>query len=95
MTEPMIDLPGLIAKSDNTDILKELIEDATRRLMDIEVSAVCVASRGERRPLRENQHNGYRERAWETRTGTIGLQIPKTPPTSSCARTTGSFPWRL
>lgn len=77
MTEPMIDLPALIAKSDDTDFLKELIEDATRRLMDIEVSAVCGASHGERTPLRENQRNGYRERAWETRAGTIGLQIPK------------------
>jgi putative transposase len=77
MTEPMIDLPALIAKSDDTDFLRELIEDATRRLMDIEVSAVCGASHGERTPLRENQRNGYRERAWETRAGTIGLQIPK------------------
>lgn len=77
MTEPMIDLPGLIAKSDDTDFLKDLIEDATRRLMDIEVSAVCGASYGERTALRENQRNGYRERAWETRAGTIGLQIPK------------------
>ena len=77
MTEPMIDLPALIAKSDDTDFLKELIEDATRRLMDIEVSAVCGASHGERTSLRENQRNGYRERAWETRAGTIGLQIPK------------------
>ena len=42
MTEPMIDLPGLIAKSDDTDFLKDLIEDATRRLMDIEVSAVTL-----------------------------------------------------
>ena len=77
MTAPMIDLPALIAKSDDTDFLKDLIEDATRRLMDIEVSAVCGASHGERTPLRENQRNGYRERAWETRAGTIGLQIPK------------------
>ena len=73
----MIDLPALIAKSDDTDFLRDLIEDATRRLMDIEVSAVCGASHGERTPLRENQRNGYRERARETRAGTIGLQIPK------------------
>jgi len=77
MTEAMIDLPGLIAKSDDTDFLRELIEDATRRLMDIEVSAVCGAGHGERTPLRENQRNGYRERTWETRAGTVGLQIPK------------------
>jgi len=31
MTEPMIDLPGLIAKSDDTDFLKELIEEPQLR----------------------------------------------------------------
>ncbi|WP_238370368.1 hypothetical protein [Heliomarina baculiformis] len=43
MTETMIDLPGVIAKSDDADFLRELIQDAAQRLMDIEVSAVCGA----------------------------------------------------
>ncbi len=43
MTETMIDLPGMIAKSDDTDFLRELIQDAAQRLMDIEVAAVCGA----------------------------------------------------
>ena len=48
MTENMIDLPGMIAKSDDADFLRELIQDAAQRLMDIEVAAVCGAGHGER-----------------------------------------------
>jgi putative transposase len=77
MTDTMIDLPGVIAKSDDADFLRELIQDAAQRLMDIEVAAVCGAGHGERNPDRENQRNGYRPRQWDTRAGTIGLNIPK------------------
>jgi putative transposase len=77
MTESMIDLPGIIAKSDDGDFLRDLIQDAAQRLMDIEVAAVCGAGHGERSPDRENQRNGYRPRQWDTRAGTIGLSIPK------------------
>lgn len=45
--------------------------------MDLEVSELCGAGHGQRTPLRENQRNGYRERRWDTRAGTIGLNIPK------------------
>ena len=44
MTNPIIDLPGVIAKSDDADFLRELIQDAAQRLMDIEVAAVCGAA---------------------------------------------------
>jgi transposase-like protein len=77
MTETMIDLPGVIAKTDGAEFLRDLIRDAAERLMDIEVSAVCGAGHGERRPERENQRNGYRSRQWDTRAGTVGLNIPK------------------
>jgi len=77
MTETTIDLPEMISKSDDADFLRELIQDAAQRLMDIEVSAVCGAGHGERSSKRENQRNGYRPRQWDTRAGTIGLNIPK------------------
>jgi len=96
MTETMIDLPGVIAKSDDAEFLRELIRDAAERLMDIEVSAVCGAGHGERTPERENKRNGYRARQWDTRAGTIGLNIPKLRrgsyfPSRSFDRSTGSI----
>ena len=45
--------------------------------MDSDVTALCQAEAGERSPLRENHRNGYRERDWETRLGTMALKIPK------------------
>jgi len=69
MTETMIDLPNVIAKSDDSDFLREPIQDAAQRLMDIEVAAVCGAGHGERSPDRENQRNDDRLRQWDTRAG--------------------------
>jgi len=45
--------------------------------MSAEADALCGAGYGERTPERVNSRNGYRERAWDTRTGTIDLSIPK------------------
>ena len=36
-----------------------------------------VAPGMERSPERVNQRNGYRERDWQTRAGTVELRIPK------------------
>lgn len=41
------------------------------------MAAVCGAGQGERSPDREYQRDGYRPRQWDTRAGTIGLNIPK------------------
>jgi hypothetical protein len=42
-----------------------------------ECDAICRAAYGERSPERTNRRNGYRERAWDTRAGTIELFIPR------------------
>jgi transposase-like protein len=47
------------------------------RMMDMEVESLTGAGHGERTPARINQRNGYRERAWETRVGTVDLAIPR------------------
>lgn len=44
--------------------------------MELEVGAASVPY-GEKNPLRTAQRNGYRERDWETRAGTLELRIPK------------------
>ena len=50
---------------------------AAQRLMELEVEALTGAGYAERSLERTNQRNGYRERRWETRVGTVPLKIPK------------------
>lgn len=41
------------------------------------MGAATGAGYGEKSALRTAQRNGYRERDWETRAGTVELRIPK------------------
>src|SRR3954468_70666 len=59
------------------DPLKTMLVEMVNLLMSAEVDAMCNAGYRERSGERANSRNGYRERAWDTRVGTIGLQIPK------------------
>jgi putative transposase len=54
-----------------------MVEDFAEALMGAETDALCGAPYRERSPERVNIRNGYRERAWDTRVGTIELAIPK------------------
>ena len=45
--------------------------------MVLEVEALTVAGYAQRSAERTNQRNGYRDRRWETRAGTVPLKIPK------------------
>jgi transposase-like protein len=47
------------------------------RMMALEVEELTGAACGERSVARVNQRDGYRERTWETRAGTVELAIPK------------------
>ena len=77
MTDDMMALRGLLEKSSDADLLREMIGFAAERLMALEVEGLIGAAHGERTPERITHRNGYRERAWETRTGTVALNIPK------------------
>jgi len=77
MTNDTIALKALVEKASDTDFLREMIGFAAERLMALEVDALTGASYGERSPDRAKSRNGYRSRTWETRAGTIPLQIPK------------------
>ena len=59
------------------DPLRAMLVEMVNLLMSAEVDAVCGAGYRERSDERANQRNGFRERAWDTRVGTIGLKIPK------------------
>jgi len=70
-------LRGLLEKSADAELLREMIGFAAERLMALEVEGLTGAALGERSPDRLVQRNGYRERDWETRAGTVELRIPK------------------
>ena len=77
MTTDMMSFRDLVEKSPDADLLREMIGFAAERLMELEVGAVTGAAYGEKDPGRRAQRNGYRERDWETRAGTVELRIPK------------------
>jgi putative transposase len=59
------------------DLLRAMVQDFAEALMGAEAEALCGAGYGERSPERLNRRNGYREREWDTRVGTIELAVPK------------------
>jgi len=77
MTDEMMSLRALLEKSSDAELLREMVEFAAQRLMELEVESLTGAGHGERSPDRVNHRNGYRERDWETRAGTVELRIPK------------------
>jgi putative transposase len=75
-----IDLLGVLRKiglDQDADFLREGVRVLSQALMEAEVRAQLGAERHERTPERTGQRNGYRERRWDTRVGTIDLQVPR------------------
>jgi transposase-like protein len=77
MTDDTMALRELMQKGSDASLLREMIGFAAQRLMELETEPLCGAAHGERSAERLNQRNGYRERDWETRAGTVELRIPK------------------
>lgn len=77
MTDDKTALRDLLAKGSDATFLREMIGFAAERLMELEVGELTGAAHGERSPDRLVQRNGYRERDWQTRAGTVELRIPK------------------
>jgi putative transposase len=59
------------------DLLRVMVKDFAEAVMSADADAVCGAEYGERSPERTNRRNGYRDRPWDTRVGSIELAVPK------------------
>ncbi len=73
-------LAELLRKADlepEVDVLREGVRVLSQALMELEVSQHLGADRYERTADRTGQRNGYRERSWDTRVGSIELRVPR------------------
>lgn len=76
-TKANIALAELAEKGADADLLRDMIQYVAQRMMDMDVESLCAAAYAERSPDRLNSRNGYRERLWETRAGSVDLKIPR------------------
>jgi len=80
VVETTMDVSGWLRKrleEATPDLLREMVRDFAEALMGAEADTLCGAAYGERSPARVNRRNGYRERPWDTRVGSIELAVPK------------------
>jgi len=92
MTDDMIALRELLEKGSDATLLREMIGFAAQRLMELEAETACGAGHGERSENRTNLRNGYRDRDWHTRVGTVELRIPKLRKSCPCEGRGQLFP---
>ena len=82
MTDERLPLTELLQKAGDADFLRAVAEAVLQLLMEADVEGLVGAGRHERSPERLNYRNGYRERtlrerALDTRLGSLQLRVPK------------------
>ena len=71
------ELVGKVLADEHADVLRQAVCWLAEELMEAEVSQAAGAGFGERNPERVARRNGYRERPWDTRVGSIERAIPR------------------
>lgn len=61
----------------DADFLREGVRVLAQALMELKVTQHIGAERYERTGERSGQQNGHRDRPWDTRVGTLELQVPR------------------
>ena len=74
-TKTNMALAELTEKGADADLLREMIQFVAQRMMEMDTESLCAAAYAERSPDRADSRNGYRERLWETRAGSVDLKI--------------------
>jgi putative transposase len=77
MTDARLPLAELLEKAGEGDFLRAVAEAVLQLLMESDVEGLIGAGRYERSAERLNYRNGFRERALDTRLGTLQLRVPK------------------
>jgi putative transposase len=77
MTTATMALAELAEKGSDIDVLRQMVQFMAQRLMQMDVEGRCGAGYDEKTPERTNSRDGYREREWDTRAGSVTLKIPK------------------
>ena len=79
MVVSKMELYELLRKAEGADVdfLREGVRTLAQALMEVEVAAQIGAEHSQRTPDRVTHRNGYRPRDWDTRVGTVELQVPK------------------
>src|SRR5690349_5746459 len=77
MTDDRMALVELLQKSGDADFLRSLAEAVLQLLMEADVEGLIGAARHERSAERLNYRNGYHDRTFDTRLGSLSLRIPK------------------
>src|SRR4051812_31384524 len=77
MTEDRLPLAELLQKAGDGDFLRTVAEAVLQLLVESDVEGLIGAGRYERSAERLNYRSGYRERALDTRLGTLQLRVPE------------------
>jgi putative transposase len=73
----LVELVRKAGVEQDLDFLREGVRVLAQAVMELEVAEHVGAERHERTAARTGQRNGYRDRLWDTRVGTVELRVPR------------------